>query len=180
VVSAAPDFAGLVADHLTGADGYQYLALRLEEELERAVRYGRPLSLALVDLDDLRGINDRYGRSAGDFALQQIAAALVAGARAVDRVGRWAGGGFALVLPETAGGAAYGIAERLRADVAARRLSTTLDNGRALSRLRVTVSCGVACTVHDGVSRPATLLARADGALWRAKQGGRNRSVVDG
>ncbi|HZS37539.1 MAG TPA: GGDEF domain-containing protein [Polyangia bacterium] len=180
VLSPAPDFASLIVDRLTGADGYQYATLRLEEELERAARYGRPLSLALIDLDDLRGLNDRYGRAAGDFALQQVASALAAGARSVDRVARWAGGGFALVLPETAGGAAYGIAERLRADIAARRLSTTLDGGRAVSRLRVTVSCGVACTVHDGVSRPTTLVQRADGALWRAKQGGRNRSVVDG
>jgi diguanylate cyclase (GGDEF)-like protein len=176
----APDFAQLTIDRLTGADSYHYLLLRLEEELARAARYRRPLSLALVDVDELGGINDRYGRAAGDFALSQVAGTLQSGARAVDRVGRCAGGLFALVLPETVAGAAYGLAERLRADLSARRFSTTLTGGRAVERLRVTVSCGVACTVQDGVSRAATLWARADGALWRAKQGGRNRSVVDG
>jgi diguanylate cyclase (GGDEF)-like protein len=182
--SAAPDFERLVSDGLTGADNYYYLRLRLDEELERASRYTRPLSFVLVDVDDLRGINDRYGRGVGDFVLKQVAGGLHAGARAVDRVGRWAGGTFALLLPETAAGAAYGIAERLRADVAARRFQepapTSGEWQKIPPRLRLTVSCGVASTLRDGASRPQSLLARADAALWRAKQGGRNRSVVDG
>ncbi|HUS67563.1 MAG TPA: GGDEF domain-containing protein [Kofleriaceae bacterium] len=184
----APDFDKLVRDRLTGADGYHYLRLRLEEELERASRYTRPLALALIDIDDLRGVNDRYGRAAGDFALRQIATTLQAGARAVDRVGRWAGGTFAMLLPETNAGAAYGLAERLRADISARRFvpiapqgtSVIVESQRVPARLRVTVSCGVASTLRDGVSRPASLIQRSDAALWRAKHGGRNRSVVDG
>ena len=182
--TAAPDFERLIADGLTGADGYHYLRLRLDEELERASRYSRPLSLVLVDVDDLRGINDRYGRGVGDFALKQVAASLHAGARAVDRVGRWAGGTFVLLLPETAAGAAYGIAERLRADIAGRRFQASVPPGiewqRIPPRLRLTVSCGVASTVREGAARPQSLLQRTDAALWRAKHGGRNRSVVDG
>jgi diguanylate cyclase (GGDEF)-like protein len=141
----------------------------------------RPLSLVLVDVDDLRGINDRWGRTVGDFALRQVASALTAGARMVDRVGRWSGGTFALVLPETTAGAAYGIAERLRADVAARRYPAAPPPGleRVPARLRLTVSCGAACTLKEGASRPQSLLARADAALARAKQRGRNRSVAD-
>jgi diguanylate cyclase (GGDEF)-like protein len=181
---APPDFEKLISDGLTGAEGYHYMRLRLEEELERSSRYSRPLSLVLIDLDDLRGLNDRYGRAAGDHALKQIASTLISGARAVDRVGRWAGGGFALVLPETPAGAAYGLAERLRADISARVFQPTAPSGiepqRPLPKLRVTVSCGVASTMREGVSRPASLLQRTDAALWRAKQGGRNRCVIDG
>jgi diguanylate cyclase (GGDEF)-like protein len=179
--ATAPDFEKLVSDGLTGADNWHYLRLRLDEEVERAARYARPLSLVLVDIDDLRGINDRWGRSAGDYALKQVAAALTSGARQVDRVGRWSGGTFALLLPETTAGAAYGIAERLRADVAARRFSTMPPPGldRVPARLRLTVSCGAACTLKEGASRPQSLIARADAALARAKQSGRNRSVAD-
>jgi diguanylate cyclase (GGDEF)-like protein len=175
-----PDFAKLILDPLTGIDGYHYFGLRLDEELERASRYARPLSLALIDVDELRALNDRHGHEAGDWVLRELAGAIIQGARAVDRVGRWAGGTFALVLPETPAGAAFGICERLRADLAARRFTATLDGGRTVDRLRITVSCGVACTIQENVSRPQTLVHRADVALWRAKHGGRNRSVVDG
>jgi len=176
----ATDFQRLTADRLTGIDNHQYLRLRLDEELERASRYSRPLSLVLVDVDDLRGINDRYGRSVGDFVLKQVATALTAGARVVDRVGRWAGGTFAVVLPETTVGAALGIAERLRSDIAARRLVGVIPGEvRVPARLRLTVSCGVASTVKEGAPRPQSLIARADAALFRAKSGGRNRSHAD-
>ncbi len=114
---AAADFEALTRDRLTGALGWHYFRLRLGEELDRAGRYTRALSLLLVDLDDLRGLNDRLGRAAGDFALASVASALITGARSVDFVGRWAGGAFGLLLPETAVGAAYGLAERLRADL---------------------------------------------------------------
>ena len=174
----ASDFERLTTDRLTGALGYHYLRLRLEEELERAARYARPLSLLLCDLDDLRGVNDRYGRPAGDFLLQQVAAVLMSGARMVDRVGRWAGGTFAMLLPETGAGAAFGLAERMRADLAARRFGgAALPGARPLAGLRVTVSCGVAAAqAHDGRG----LVARSHEALHRAKLRGRNRSVVDG
>jgi diguanylate cyclase (GGDEF)-like protein len=174
----ASDFERLTTDHLTGALGYHYLRLRLEEELERAARYSRPLGLVLVDIDDLRGINDRYGRPAGDFLLAQVASVLMGGARMVDRVGRWAGGTFALVLPETGAGAAFGLAERMRADLAARRFGgATLPGARPLGGLRLTVSCGVAAAQpQDGRG----LVVRSHDALHRAKASGRNRSIVDG
>jgi diguanylate cyclase (GGDEF)-like protein len=179
---AAADFALMVSDRLTGADGYHYVRLRLEDELERAERYGRPLSLVLVDVDDLGAINDRWGRAVGDLVLRQVAATLKSGARAVDRVGRWAGGTFALVLPETAPGVAYGMVERLRTDILARRILTPPSSSEPSMppRLRLTVSCGLASTVKDGTSHPQSLIARADAALARAKQAGRNRTVHDG
>jgi diguanylate cyclase (GGDEF)-like protein len=173
------DFDGLTRDRLTGVLGYHYFRQRLAQELERAGRYARALSLLLVDVDDLRGLNDRLGRAAGDFALAQVAQLLATGARTVDHAGRWSGGGFALLLPETGVGAAYGLAERLRADLAARRLPAPAPLVPAGQALRVTVSCGVASLYRDGTARPQSLVARADHALWRAKLGGRNRSVVD-
>jgi diguanylate cyclase (GGDEF)-like protein len=182
LVPAPADFERLVVDGLTGVAGYHYLRLRLDEELERAARYARPVSLVLIDIDDLRGLNDRHGRTSGDFALRQLGAMLASGARAVDLVGRWAGGAFALVLPETTAGAAFGLAERMRADIAARRFAPTPDDstGRLRAPFRLTISAGVACTVRDGVSRPLGLVQRADAALFRAKSNGRNRSVRDG
>ena len=173
------DFESLTRDRLTGALAWHYFRMRLGEELDRAGRYARALSLLLVDLDNLRGLNDRLGRSAGDFALASVASTLVAGARSVDLVGRWAGGAFALLLPETAVGAAYGLAERLRADLAARRLPAPPQLLHPSRPLRVTMSCGVASLYKDGAGHPGTLVARADHALWRAKLGGRNRSIVD-
>ena len=176
---APRDFDALTRDKLTGALAWHYFRVRLAEELDRAGRYTRALSLALVDLDDLRGLNDCLGRGAGDFALAAVAQTLISGARSVDFVGRWAGGAFALLLPETAVGAAYGLAERLRADLAARRLPAPPQLLHPSRPLRVTMSCGVASLYKDGAAHPGTLVARADHALWRAKLGGRNRSIVD-
>ena len=176
---APRDFETLTRDRLTGALAWHYFRVRLAEELDRAGRYTRALSLLLVDLDDLRGLNDRLGRAAGDFALASVASSLISGARSVDLVGRWAGGAFALLLPETAVGAAYGLAERLRADLAARRLPAPPQLLHPSRPLRVTMSCGVASLYEDGAAHAGTLVARADHALWRAKLGGRNRSIVD-
>jgi diguanylate cyclase (GGDEF)-like protein len=176
---ASPDFDLVTRDRLTGAQSYHYFRLHLDEELERAARYQRALSLVLLDVDDLRGINDRLGRAAGDFALAQVAQSLITGVRNVDRVGRWSGSGFALLLPETAAGAAYGLAERLRADLATRRLPAPAVLLRPDLSLRVTICCGVASLYKDGSALPGTLIARADHALWRAKSSGRNRSVID-
>jgi diguanylate cyclase (GGDEF)-like protein len=176
---ALPDFDLVTRDRLTGAQSYHYFRLHLDTELERAARYQRALSLVFLDVDDLRGLNDRMGRAAGDFALAQVAQSLISGVRSVDHVGRWCGGGFAMLLPETAAGAAYGLTERLRADLAARRLPAPPLLLRPGANLRVTVSCGVASLYKDGAALPATLIARADHALWRAKSGGRNRSVID-
>jgi diguanylate cyclase (GGDEF)-like protein len=171
------DFAGLTTDSLTGVLNYHYLGLRLDEELGRAARYGRPLAVVFVDVDDLGGINDVYDRAAGDFVLTHVAALLAGGVRLVDRVGRWAGGGFAMVLPETGAGAALGLAERMRADVAARRYhGVQVPGARSLESLRVTISCGVAAAPpHDGRG----LMARSHQALHRAKRRGGNRCVVD-
>jgi len=167
------DFLQLTTDALSGADSYRYLRLRLDEEIARATRYQRALSLVLVDVDDLRGLNDRHGRRRADLALAELVGMVRSGARAVDRVGRWAGGAFALVLPETGLGAAHGVSERLRSDIAARRFLAS--SGRPL---RLTVCCGVASMPLGAALVDESVVARADRALFRAKLAGRDHSTV--
>lgn len=170
-------FEELTRDARTGSLDPHYLRLRIDEETDRAARYARPLSVLLVDVDDLGAVNDRHGRAVADEVLSQLVVLMTQNARTVDRVGRWSGGGFALLLPETPKGAAFGIAERLRAEIAARRFSAI--GGGVPVQVRCTVSCGVASTRGGANPETSSLLLRADAALWRAKLAGRNRTVLD-
>jgi mutator protein MutT len=182
VVPPAPEaatFASLTRDPRTGSLNAHHLHHRLVEEIERARRYGRPLSLILIDVDALGTINDRHGRAAGDQIIFQLVGVMTQSARAIDRVARLSGGGFALLLPETPAGAALGISERLRADIAARRFVARTAVEGFEQELHCTVSCGVAATRAGRSAESEGLLARADAALWRAKLAGRNRTVVD-
>jgi len=172
-------FETLTRDTRSGGLNAHYLRLRIDEELDRSARYTRPLSLILVDVDDLGAVNDRHGRAAADEVLAQLVVLMTRNARTIDRVGRWSGGGFALLLPETPTGAAFGIAERLRADIAARRFAAPGVATGSRLELRCTVSCGVASTRGGATPETSSLPARADAALWRAKVAGRNRTVVD-
>jgi diguanylate cyclase (GGDEF)-like protein len=157
------DLAALAAtDPLTGLANHRTVHERLAEEVERADRTGGPVSVIALDIDHFKTINDTYGHSEGDVALQAIANALTGEARIYDLVGRVGGEEFALVLPETSPVEAYQIAERCRA---------------ALSRLSVqgtVVSCsaGIASFPHDD-SSGSRLLELADGALYWAKRSGR-------
>ena len=174
------DFETLTRDRLTGALAWHYFRLRLAEELDRAGRYTRALSLLLVDLDDLRGLNDRLGRAAGDFALATVASSLIA-RRALGRLRRTLGGrrlrAARCPRPPSAPPTAWpsACAPIWPRAACPRRPSCCT---RA-ARLRVTMSCGVASLYKDGAAHAGTLVARADHALWRAKLGGRNRSIVD-
>jgi diguanylate cyclase (GGDEF)-like protein len=171
-------FDQLTRDRATGCLNAHALHERLVEEIDRATRYGRPLSLILIDVDDLEALNDRHGHSVGDQVLALLVGLMTQSARAIDHVGRFASG-FAILLPETPAGAALGISERLRADIAARRfLARGSVEGRR-HEVHCTVSCGVAATRPGRSGRLEGLLGRADGALWRAKLAGRNRTVVD-
>jgi mutator protein MutT len=182
VVPPAPEaatFESLTRDPGTGSLNAHHLHHRLVEEIERASRYARPLSLILIDVDELAAINDRHGRAVGDQIIAQLVALMTHSARAIDRVGRVNGGGFALLLPETPAGAALGISERLRADIAARRFIASGPVEGVRHELQCTVSCGVAAARPGRSVESEGLLARADAALWRAKITGRNRTVVD-
>ncbi len=148
-------------DPLTGAQRRWYGDLRLRE----MVGSGRPLAVAVVDIDRFKAVNDRLGHAAGDVVLAGVGRALAGHLRTGDLVVRTGGEEFAVLLPETDLAGARLVAERLRAAVAA---LTTLPTP-------VTVSVGLAVR-GDGDS-PETLLARADAACYEAKRSGRDRVV---
>jgi len=155
-------------DSMTGIANRRHFMERGNDEIERARRYHLPLTLLLLDIDQFKQINDRFGHPAGDKLLQVVAQACQSNARNVDLPGRLGGEEFALLMPETSAIAARLAAERLRRAIAA--------IPPALSGVphQVTASFGIAAlNAHD--HSMDDLVARADAALYRAKNGGRNR-----
>ena len=157
------------SDSLTGLLNRRALGEILAEESERARRYDRPLSILLLDIDRFKKVNDELGHDVGDEVLYQMARIYLKSLRTSDRVGRWGGEEFLVVLPETSPEEALGLAERLRQTVAEAVCTT---RGR---HVQVTVSIGVA-SLAAGEDWEATY-ARVDAALYDAKRGGRNRCV---
>jgi diguanylate cyclase (GGDEF)-like protein len=144
-------------DPLTGLLNRRHFMQLADDELARARRYGRPLSIVAIDLDYFKDVNDRFGHASGDEVLRTFARALLGQTRRHDVVGRLGGEEFAVVLPETGRDAACELAERIRA--ALDGLDVRVDE----SPLRVTASLGIAEARPD------------DRALYRAKRAGRNR-----
>ena len=137
-------------------------------EIEKSRRHSRPLALLMLDIDHFKRVNDEHGHATGDRALKAVAGCCAAVARKTDLAGRIGGEEFALLLPETTREGGKILAERLRECVA--DAVVALDSGE---RLSLTVSVGVATlAAHGGVD---AVLAAADEAMYRAKQGGRNR-----
>ncbi|MBI4184049.1 MAG: diguanylate cyclase [Proteobacteria bacterium] len=161
-------------DPLTGLLNRRGFEARLAEEVGRCRRYGRPLSLAMLDLDHFKKVNDTYGHPVGDEVLAAVAARLTAGMRGNDIAARYGGEEFIVLLPETTAEAALTVAERLRRRLAETPVATAA--GRALP---VTVSIGVAAFPGVGEGAEA-LIAAADRALYAAKEAGRNRVVRAG
>jgi diguanylate cyclase (GGDEF)-like protein len=145
-------------------------------EIARAIRTRSPLSVALIDIDHFKAVNDTYGHLAGDIALRAVSDALREQLRGYDVAGRFGGEEFVLLLPQADEADALSIAERLRAHVAG--LPIPLGEGaRSDACIRLTVSVGVAAL--DGPGTELTdLLAAADAALYYAKQTGRNKTHI--
>ncbi|HUK95258.1 MAG TPA: diguanylate cyclase [Gaiellaceae bacterium] len=160
-------------DPKTGLFNARYFTSALNEELARAARFERPLSLVMADLDLLRDINNTYGHLAGDAVLQGIAEVFRAQLRHYDVPARFGGEEFAILLPETPPDQALEIAERIRRAVAER----TFDVETSSEPIRATVSIGVAGFPRDGADGN-DLIHEADLAVYRAKLQGRNR-VLD-
>jgi len=144
-----------------------------EAELSRAVRTAEPMSIALVDIDHFKAVNDTYGHLAGDRVLRAIANALATRSRDYDRVGRFGGEEFVLLLPQTEEADATRIAERLRRFVESLEIPTDEHPGAPL--VSVTISVGVTAMPRGERRELTDLLAAADSALYQAKQAGRNR-----
>lgn len=155
-------------DPLTGINNRGYFMELLSAELERSRRYGRIFSILMFDLDHFKKVNDNYGHAAGDEALKRFVEVLRnAGLRQSDFWGRLGGEEFALVLPETGISQAGTPAERIRALLE----GTPVTHGDAT--FNITVSIGV--TEYVSGENAESLLNRADMAMYRAKQTGRNR-----
>jgi len=158
-------------DALTGLNNRRTFDALLADELARAQRFSRPVSLLMLDIDHFKHVNDTYGHQTGDAVLKGLSELLGWQARAVDRVCRYGGEEITIILPETDLEIAAKVAERLRAAVEAQPFDVNAE-----APLHITVSIGVASfPVHaDSVQ---TLVAAADAAMYAAKAGGRNRVV---
>jgi len=155
------------SDSLTGLANRQHLMSRLEAELKRAARYGKPVTLLMIDLDHFKRINDSRGHQAGDAVLREFAGLIRETLRETDFAGRYGGEEFCVVLPETNLAGGITMAERIRE--ATGEHDFLVPGGE---RLRVTCSIGVAAAESPVVEE---LVAAADARLYQAKAAGRNR-----
>jgi diguanylate cyclase (GGDEF)-like protein len=160
-------------DALTGLTNRRRFLEVCEYELGRARRYGTHLSVIIVDLDHFKKVNDTRGHLAGDRTLAAVAGVLAHTLRDVDTAARYGGEEFAVLLPDTDAAGAAEVATRCLRRIA----KTPFDAGEGPS-LSVTASMGVAAFPDAAVARIEDLLRRADEALYRAKEGGRNQVVV--
>ena len=154
-------------DPLTGIPNRRAFTRRLQEELARAMRHGHPFTLAIVDVDEFKPVNDQWGHERGDRLLQELASRLQVLLRSGDLLCRIGGDEFAVLLPETGERAATETLDRLRQAV----------SGTTLAGLAVTVTIGGAVT-GDGTTGGSGLLRAADRALYEGKRRGRDVAVV--
>lgn len=156
-------------DMLTGLNNRRVMIDVVEAELRLSERTGLPFSVALIDLDHFKQLNDRFGHQAGDTALRQFSRQAETQLREVDRMGRWGGEEFLVLLPQLAQGEALVAMERLRRSIRNMRFEE-----HAL--MQVTISVGIAqARAGDTI---AELIDRADQAVYAAKHGGRNRCTL--
>ncbi|MBW3635848.1 MAG: diguanylate cyclase [Armatimonadetes bacterium] len=151
-------------DPLTGAKNRRAFNDKLAEEWSRAVRYGTPLSLVLMDVDKFKSYNDTFGHPAGDEVLKKVALTLMAAVRTTDFFARYGGEEFVLLLPSTDAEGAMILADRLRQKI----------EGASWKERGVTASMGVASLTGD-IKNAAALTQAADDALYQSKKNGRNR-----
>jgi len=144
----------------------------LRSEFERSIRYGSPLSVVLLDVDHFKVVNDTYGHQKGDEILVAIASLLKKFCRANDIAARYGGEEFLMILPQSNAQGAFKIAERVREELM--KLNFTGNE----SNFSVTTSCGVAELDRDFIENTDQLIAMADQALYDAKNGGRNKTII--
>jgi diguanylate cyclase (GGDEF)-like protein len=159
-------------DRLTGVANRQSLLASLFAEVERASRYERPLSVAFVDIDHFKAVNDTYGHAAGDIVLRGVAQTIASSLRASDLIGRYGGEEFMLILTETGVEEGAVLTEKLRTVVQRQRFAV-----EGNPELAVTISIGIAGGVGQQL-RMEALVRDADAAMYSAKSLGRNQTYV--
>lgn len=158
-------------DGLTGIYNRRSFMEKAENEVKRSLRLGKDMSIALIDLDHFKQINDAYGHPAGDKALTDFARLCMRNIRVIDVFARFGGEEFALLMPETDSDKAFQVCERLRLNVAN---SLVNFDGHAIS---LTISVGVSSLLGDNDTLDK-ILQRADQALYRVKQSGRDQTII--
>ena len=162
-------------DALTGLANQRYFKRRLEEEVQRAKRYGRRLALIFFDLDGLKQTNDTYGHLAGDSLIRQMGRILRNNIRSIDIIARYGGDEFCIIMPEADRAMSIRFMERVKIEVAKAEFPVT---GLA-APLTSTASLGGAL-YPDHADNPRQLIFAADMALLKAKEQGRNKAVLYG
>lgn len=160
-------------DDLTELNNQRYFKDMLHNESRRHGRYKRPLNLLMIDIDNFKRVNDTHGHLVGDQVLKQVAALLKKNVRACDHLARYGGEEFAVLLPETTESEAFMVGERIVLTIHRHQFKSI--EGEKLGRLSVTI--GLAAFPRDA-KEPAQLLKKADEALYRGKQLGKNRICV--
>ncbi|PWT93958.1 MAG: hypothetical protein C5B54_00960 [Acidobacteria bacterium] len=161
-----------IIDELTKCYVRRYFEQRIREEFSRAERQSSSLSLLMIDVDQFKEVNDQYGHAAGDMVLRDIASTIKRNLRTYDLLARLGGDEFAIILPEVNFQDAYRVAEKIRT-AAAQLLFPGIQR-------KVTLSIGIACHPLHHVNNPEILLKKADMALYKAKQLGRNNCFFYG
>lgn len=162
----------LNSDPLTGAFNRRAYDKRIEDEMERFMRYGTIFSILMLDVDYFKKVNDKYGHAVGDKCLQEIIKRTNPHLRKSDMLARYGGEEFVVIMPETDGRGALAVAEKIR---------QTIEKIEFLYKkdvVRVTVSIGVS-EVREGDTSHTDIFDRADTAVYKAKEGGRNRVVLN-
>jgi diguanylate cyclase (GGDEF)-like protein len=157
-------------DVLTGCFNRRYFMELAAQEIQRSMRYKRPLSLLMVDIDHFKNVNDRYGHQIGDQVLCNLVLLCQKQLRTIDTLGRYGGEEFVVLMPETASEGAMVASERLLGKIEEMKINTSAGS------LSITVSMGLACLDRgfDETHTLDTLIQSADKALYAAKDAGRN------
>lgn len=155
-------------DELTGLYNHRHFHERLEQEIARGSRFGNTFSLIMMDIDLFKSYNDIYGHLAGDQVLRRVGHYLASSIRSIDMAFRYGGEEFTIILPEARLDDAFKVAERIR---------KTIESKSSSRSMPITMSIGVANWPNDGVMKEE-IIGRADEALYRAKQMGRNRTCL--
>jgi len=163
-----------ITDALTGLFNRRYMETHLGTLVEQAANRGKPIAVLVLDIDYFKSINDGHGHDAGDDVLREFALRIRKSIRNIDLACRYGGEEFVIVMPETDMGVATVVAERLRRRIASEPFAIQ----QGTRNLDVTISIGIAA-LAEPTDNAATILKRADTALYRAKRDGRNRVVPD-
>ncbi|HSP17631.1 MAG TPA: diguanylate cyclase [Thermoanaerobaculia bacterium] len=158
-----------ITDGLTKLNNHRYFQDELARAFDESERYSRPLSLAMIDIDFFKKINDMHGHAVGDEVLKAVANLYKESVRSTDLVARYGGEEFAVMMPETELPDACVFAEKIRALIAATPIETQA------GPIHTTISIGVASVPHARIRNPKELIIAADKSLYRAKKNGRNQ-----